>query len=219
MFHQMECLERMRVALRRDDEGKGKEKRKDFVVVNGGDRSAGWGHCLDYLRQSVLCGADDTMEVSEGDAGGWDTFGYGSRRQCRDPKWLFDVMKCGEQGARVGLFFTRVEESERVRRCLTAEQGNKKKRSGTATISLQCISIIPRRISFGYHPPTGAPDYIVGLYASSQYPVPSIGRPPHPSIPPNHIHPPPLPPQQPQGTPHHSASTLAHHPQSNHTVL
>ena len=104
MFHQMECLEQIRMALRRGEEENGKEKRKDFVVVGGGDGLAEWRHCLEYLRQSVLCGADDTMEVSEGNGGGWKTFGYGSRRQCRDPKWLFDVTKCGEQGCDGGPF-------------------------------------------------------------------------------------------------------------------
>lgn len=104
MFHQMECLEKIRMALRRGEEGKIREKRKDFVIVGGGNGSAGWGHCLDYLRQSVLCGADDTIEISEGNEGGWETFGYGGRRQCRDPKWLFDVTKCGEQGCEGGPF-------------------------------------------------------------------------------------------------------------------
>ncbi|KAJ4358114.1 uncharacterized protein N0V89_002693 [Didymosphaeria variabile] len=111
MFHQLECLYQMRKAMRESGRGggdeKGKGKRKDFVVVDhdGVETARGWEHCFDYLRQVVLCGADDTVEFSDGvGKGAWDSFGYG-RRQCRDPKWLFDVTKCGRRGCKGSPFY------------------------------------------------------------------------------------------------------------------
>lgn len=105
MFHQLECLERMREALVSlalgEGNRKGQERRKDFVIIADGDRDGDGagevGRCLDYLRQSMLCGADDTVEV-EGD----DGFGYGRGRTCRDERWLYEVTKCEEGGCEGG---------------------------------------------------------------------------------------------------------------------
>lgn len=98
MFHQLECL----YQLRRTAQGTrdGKQKRKDFVFVGDadGEEELGWRHCFDYLRQTILCGADDTVEMSDGIEGGWGSFGYVGRRSCRNPGWLFDVTRCGRHG-------------------------------------------------------------------------------------------------------------------------
>ncbi|KAF9729014.1 hypothetical protein PMIN04_005908 [Paraphaeosphaeria minitans] len=102
MFHQLECLYQFRQALRAKE---GKAKRKDFVVVGQEEEGeGGWKHCFDYLRQIVLCGADDTVEVSDGVGGGWESFGYGER-QCRNPGWSYDITKCGRTGCKGGPFY------------------------------------------------------------------------------------------------------------------
>ncbi|KAK7181906.1 hypothetical protein PSPO01_12109 [Paraphaeosphaeria sporulosa] len=81
MFHQLECLHQMLWAPR----GQAEKKRKDSVVDEQDDQGeAQWDRCFDYLRQVVLCGADDTVEVSDGVGGGWESFGDGGvGRQCR----------------------------------------------------------------------------------------------------------------------------------------
>lgn len=43
-------------------------------------------HCIDYLRQSLLCHADANLEMPNMEAGG--VTGFGFERQCRDIKQL-----------------------------------------------------------------------------------------------------------------------------------
>lgn len=43
-------------------------------------------HCIDYLRQSLLCHADANLERPSREAGG--VTGFGFERQCRDIKQL-----------------------------------------------------------------------------------------------------------------------------------
>ncbi|OKL60230.1 hypothetical protein UA08_04851 [Talaromyces atroroseus] len=54
MFHQLHCLGSIRHALQQSKEGI--DIGMDF------HDNAHWPHCLDYLRQTILCFADDTME-------------------------------------------------------------------------------------------------------------------------------------------------------------
>ncbi len=39
-------------------------------------------HCIDYLRQSIMCNADTNLEPIDGDLGG--VTGFGFSRKCRD---------------------------------------------------------------------------------------------------------------------------------------
>ena len=55
-----------------------------------------WGHCFDYLRQSLMCAADATLETVEtnGNTNGETLLagvdGWGVTHMCRDYKKLFD---------------------------------------------------------------------------------------------------------------------------------
>ncbi|KAH8793583.1 hypothetical protein F5882DRAFT_59076 [Hyaloscypha sp. PMI_1271] len=80
--HQLHCLGVLRDVIRKDE-------------VKGGDRSwfAGNGHeyhCLDYLRQAVLCAGDTTLDYAGivfGDDSNQRRLGFsgeGSTHQCRD---------------------------------------------------------------------------------------------------------------------------------------
>ncbi|BDD54454.1 hypothetical protein MAP00_000072 [Monascus purpureus] len=54
MFHQLHCLASIRMALQ--------ESRENKDVGMDWRDNAHWPHCLDYLRQTILCFADDTLE-------------------------------------------------------------------------------------------------------------------------------------------------------------
>ena len=54
MFHQLRCLARFRLAIRRASEG-------EHVGIDF--RGGHWAHCLDYMRRTILCNADDTVEM------------------------------------------------------------------------------------------------------------------------------------------------------------
>lgn len=53
------------------------------------------GHCINYLVQSIMCAADDTIEPAEdvvdGDRHGRRIHGMGYQHQCRDPGLLFEM--------------------------------------------------------------------------------------------------------------------------------
>ncbi|KIX96817.1 uncharacterized protein Z520_07537 [Fonsecaea multimorphosa CBS 102226] len=61
MFHQLHCLTGIRKALQRAKAG------EDIGTDDHDDPH--WPHCFWYLRQSILCAADDTIEMSHG----WDS--------------------------------------------------------------------------------------------------------------------------------------------------
>lgn len=52
-------------------------------------------HCLDLIRQSLMCNADTTREIRDDDLGG--VKGFGVLHQCRDwaglVKWTEDAQK------------------------------------------------------------------------------------------------------------------------------
>ena len=58
---------------------------EDFDL--GKERKPHIAHCFDYLRQSLLCSADSTMEPAVDSVNGF--LGSGFQRQCRD----FDQLK------------------------------------------------------------------------------------------------------------------------------
>jgi hypothetical protein len=67
MFHQLRCLNVLRVAF-----------------INGPD--AHTGHCLNFLRQAVLCASDITLDplIVNPDGTMTSTDGVGATHMCRD---------------------------------------------------------------------------------------------------------------------------------------
>ncbi|KAF2464343.1 uncharacterized protein BDR25DRAFT_346819 [Lindgomyces ingoldianus] len=90
MFHQMHCLAKMRMTLQLAREG------VDIGVDWRDD--AHWPHCFDYLRESILCYADPTLESVSLQPGPVDdgTFvkvidGGAEMRYCRDSRPLYEL--------------------------------------------------------------------------------------------------------------------------------
>ncbi|KAK2742662.1 hypothetical protein FQN55_007781 [Onygenales sp. PD_40] len=89
MFHQMHCLAKMRLALQQAQEGLD-------VGVDWKD-DAHWPHCLDYLRSSIMCFADGTLESITAQPGPVEGTvvkvidGATEMRYCRDTKPLYDL--------------------------------------------------------------------------------------------------------------------------------
>lgn len=95
-FHQLHCLDSFRSAIQQLQDGKqiGFDHATDTAAHKGH-----WPHCFDYLRQILLCQADDTIETSQlAYTGDWIISGYGAKRQCRNAKPLYDATACGERG-------------------------------------------------------------------------------------------------------------------------
>lgn len=68
-YHQLHCLSVIRSALYKFKEGREKEVKWEHTI-----------HCLDSLRQSAMCRADDTLLYTEDG----NVFGDGQVRECRD---------------------------------------------------------------------------------------------------------------------------------------
>ena len=85
-FHQIHCLTSLRKTLQRAREGQN-------IGLNHHD-DAHWPHCLYYMRQAILCAADDTIELPHLRN---KTHHYGSIngvsdiRQCRNAERLYDL--------------------------------------------------------------------------------------------------------------------------------
>ena len=56
------------------------EELEDFDF--GIDRTPHAAHCFEYLRQSLMCSADSSLEPAENARAGF--LGWGFQRQCRD---------------------------------------------------------------------------------------------------------------------------------------
>ncbi|RAL62701.1 hypothetical protein DID88_004544 [Monilinia fructigena] len=73
---------------------RGNEKEKkggtghDFGHAEHGD-PLHWLHCFDYLRQTILCNADGTLEPPRVDSRGKENVDGMGERQCRDPEELW----------------------------------------------------------------------------------------------------------------------------------
>jgi hypothetical protein len=84
-FHQLHCLTSLRVALQRASRG-------EDIGVDWRD-DVHWPHCLQYLRESILCFADPTIErapiVNGTRLRGID--GARDIRTCRDDSVLFKL--------------------------------------------------------------------------------------------------------------------------------
>jgi len=84
-----------------------------------------WSYCLDYLRQTLLCHADDTFEPALPSAGlktadgildgMWCHSGYNCARQCRNSKALYDMTACGEAGCKGKKYFHPASEMGKIR--------------------------------------------------------------------------------------------------------
>ncbi|RFU24747.1 hypothetical protein B7463_g11597, partial [Scytalidium lignicola] len=90
MFHQLHCLAGLRMALQASSEGK-------FVGIDQDD-DLHWPHCMDYLRQTLLCNADSTIERPPVINGTLQHFinGADDTRKCGQSALLYDrVLKKG----------------------------------------------------------------------------------------------------------------------------
>jgi len=98
MTHQLHCLAVLRHVIR--EYAKGNKSR-----------FAGAGHeyhCLDYIRQSILCAGDTTLDYAEmsdgyGLAGSGGFSGAGSKHQCRDWNAIRDFMIENRSGDKEGI--------------------------------------------------------------------------------------------------------------------
>ncbi|KAF2277879.1 uncharacterized protein EI97DRAFT_431963 [Westerdykella ornata] len=108
MFHQLDCLAKLRSVVQALQEG------RPHALVDVGEHHGYWPHCWDYLRQVILCNADDSLEVGEVEDGRWVTKGFGSARVCRESSWLFEVTGCGEGGCPGKAFYHEKGEMEKI---------------------------------------------------------------------------------------------------------
>lgn len=115
IFHQLNCLARIRNAVQRRYRFE-RERRKDIVWLEDGlgDGEMNWAHCFDYLRQVVLCNANDSVETSNMMDGKWTSHAWGSKKVCRNPEWLYNVTSCGEQGCEGEGFYQEDEQMKKI---------------------------------------------------------------------------------------------------------
>ncbi|KAF2112023.1 hypothetical protein BDV96DRAFT_649388 [Lophiotrema nucula] len=107
MFHQLDCLSKLRSVIQALQNG-------DKQHEDGGELHGYWPHCFDYLRQTILCNADDSVEVSEVRDGNWVDKGFDSVKECRDQTWLYEVTACGERGCEGKSFYHTEEEMKKI---------------------------------------------------------------------------------------------------------
>ncbi|KAK4443760.1 hypothetical protein QBC34DRAFT_476560 [Podospora aff. communis PSN243] len=90
MFHQLHCLQSFRMAIQMGHEG------KDPGLDRWTDDNMHWPHCLDYMRSTILCYADDTLErwsFLDNGTLGEIAEGYFDDRQCGDNRKLIKMMR------------------------------------------------------------------------------------------------------------------------------
>lgn len=82
MYHQIHCLDALRLAIQ------GKKPHGEHNLGSSGKEH--WqenhsDHCLNYLRQTILCNADLTLEEEFPEEGSHDVGeGLGAKHVCRD---------------------------------------------------------------------------------------------------------------------------------------
>ncbi|TGO47620.1 hypothetical protein BCON_0270g00170 [Botryotinia convoluta] len=109
LFREMEELkmevEELKMGKVEDDEEMESEVRREQKKKRaGGDHGHGhdfghmehgdplhWLHCFDYLRQTVLCTADGTLEPPKADSKGKENVDGMMERQCKDPEELWKL--------------------------------------------------------------------------------------------------------------------------------
>ncbi|KAF2017773.1 hypothetical protein BU24DRAFT_478936 [Aaosphaeria arxii CBS 175.79] len=107
MFHQLDCLAKIRAVVQGLQNG-------GTDTEDVGEHHGYWPHCFDYLRRVIECNADDSLEVSRVVGGRWVVEGFGSMKECRDNKWLYDVTDCGEKGCEGKAFYHSEEELRKI---------------------------------------------------------------------------------------------------------
>ncbi|KAF1965121.1 hypothetical protein BU23DRAFT_629087 [Bimuria novae-zelandiae CBS 107.79] len=88
MYHAFHCLASMRTAFQKMGEGK-----LTLAQLQKGDHAA---HCFDYIRNVILCFADDTFELARNKTGhpwGGAIEGQWDVRTCRDHIKLEQIME------------------------------------------------------------------------------------------------------------------------------
>ncbi|KAL7915467.1 hypothetical protein GGI35DRAFT_489104 [Trichoderma velutinum] len=95
MFHQLHCLAMIRTALQealslKDNMSK-MQSRHEHSAQQLTDGSPHWLHCFDYLRQTILCEADSTIEPPMLNEKGQERVNGMGERQCRDWTLLWDA--------------------------------------------------------------------------------------------------------------------------------
>ncbi|KAI5203521.1 hypothetical protein AUEXF2481DRAFT_1553 [Aureobasidium subglaciale EXF-2481] len=100
MFHQLHCLSLLRDELIKaygnktastPDEG-----HHHIRALHGGYTDltkVHWYHCLDYLRQALICNADNTIEMCVGDASKPIATGWNRTHQCKSTKPMWDFFE------------------------------------------------------------------------------------------------------------------------------
>ncbi|KAF7893620.1 uncharacterized protein EAF02_001158 [Botrytis sinoallii] len=90
---EMEDDEERESKMRREQKkraGGGHGHGHDFGHMEHGD-PLHWLHCFDYLRQTVLCTADGTLEPPKADSKGKENVDGMMERQCKDPEELWKL--------------------------------------------------------------------------------------------------------------------------------
>jgi len=91
-FHQLHCLNEIREGVYAMEEGDVKDDRSTTKHTHDhGSYLPHIRHCIDLLRQSLMCQPDLTVEVKDEELGG--VTGFGTEHQCVDWPQLLDWMK------------------------------------------------------------------------------------------------------------------------------
>ncbi|KAI1337278.1 hypothetical protein F5Y15DRAFT_418043 [Xylariaceae sp. FL0016] len=92
MFHQLHCLQMIRGSLQ-VAQVPGAVNHAHGQHAHSGDASADAHvlHCLDYLRQTILCMADDTLEIPKRRTDGRNVIDGMFVHQCKNPEPLYSL--------------------------------------------------------------------------------------------------------------------------------
>lgn len=93
VFHQLHCLHAIVVsyytAIEDADVARGGQRPDDFLEETGTRMAQSHvRHCFDYIRQTLMCGADTNLEVLDHETRA--TSGWGQKRQCRSYHEVFE---------------------------------------------------------------------------------------------------------------------------------
>jgi hypothetical protein len=98
-FHQLHCLNEIREGVYAMEDGTVKDERSTNQAAHDhGSYLPHIRHCIDLLRQSLMCQPDLTIELKNDELGG--VTGFGTEHQCVDWQQLLDwVARYEENGA------------------------------------------------------------------------------------------------------------------------
>ncbi|KAI9833746.1 MAG: hypothetical protein M1819_003479 [Sarea resinae] len=89
MFHQLHCLDYVRTTLYNVILNLQSNTREDIFIAEI-DQADHLPHCLDYLRQGIMCSGDTSIEGAKYDEHGTVVFGIGSEHKCKDFQAIYD---------------------------------------------------------------------------------------------------------------------------------